>query len=174
MGSPPHTRGAPARASSGSRETRITPAYAGSTTGQRLSDHKTPDHPRIRGEHEKKTNQRPNRRGSPPHTRGALESAHGGPMTLRITPAYAGSTFISPVWLAPDRDHPRIRGEHTPAYIRWAMIPGSPPHTRGARYLTVRSRRGRRITPAYAGSTHNKHPGQMDTRITPAYAGSTP
>ena len=50
-------------------------------------------------------------------------------------------------------DHPRIRGEHC-----WLRVPlsfhfGSSPHTRGALRRPQDRDRGRRIIPAYAGST---------------------
>ena len=50
-------------------------------------------------------------------------------------------------------DHPRIRGEHGPSRRRAAQECGSSPHTRGARERSAQRRRGRRIIPAYAGST---------------------
>ena len=154
-GSSPHTRGAPARASS---------------TG-----HATRDHPRIRGEHSRAvfddrpavgiipayagstkyalSRSRPSA-GSSPHTRGAP------PTSRRRT--------------RPRRDHPRIRGEHPgnplaevvgagiiPAYAGSTHTSmygsegnsGSSPHTRGAREAPSWQTTDTRIIPAYAGST---------------------
>ena len=74
-------------------------------------------------------------------------------ITVRIIPAYAGSTDFrragSRLW----PDHPRIRGEHALPPLRPASARGSSPHTRGARMETRRGQSQRRIIPAYAGST---------------------
>ena len=76
-------------------------------------------------------------------------------MTTRrgIIPAYAGSTSR---WCSRRRlraDHPRIRGEHVVFSLDPHFRIGSSPHTRGARQPPERQYRGRRIIPAYAGST---------------------
>ena len=69
----------------------------------------------------------------------------------------------------PDRDHPRIRGEHVRLKTGDEVGDGSSPHTRGAR--RSRSAKGRpgRIIPAYAGSTTQasvtKVPGADHPRI---------
>ena len=71
-GSSPHTRGAPSTMRELSACSRIIPAYAGST--RRLSGRRSgpADHPRIRGEHIKISVTADTKRGSSPHTRGAL------------------------------------------------------------------------------------------------------
>ena len=111
------------------------------------------DHPRIRGEHLDRSVWAVRAAGSSPHTRGAPCPHVRSPPAYRIIPAYAGSTRP---W-RPCRhrlgDHPRIRGEHRsrrPASDRRA---GSSPHTRGALVGVDRQGGGRRIIPAYAGST---------------------
>ena len=73
---------------------------------------KSGDHPRIRGEHVSVPTVRAAHVGSSPHTRGALLTAKKLNDTLRIIPAYAGSTgaFVDFHFSFPD--HPRIRGEH--------------------------------------------------------------
>ena len=50
-GSSPHTRGARSCCVATGRILGIIPAYAGSTTGPHRSGRRSPDHPRIRGEH---------------------------------------------------------------------------------------------------------------------------
>ena len=55
-------------------------------------------------------------------------------------------------------DHPRIRGEHFDLVGGGADDGGSSPHTRGARRRHRQSRLGRRIIPAYAGSTFKSSP----------------
>ena len=132
--------------------------------------------------------------GSSPHTRGALAGLDAERGPERIIPAYAGSTpsvYSATVKLS---DHPRIRGEHSPALMPIAGRSGSSPHTRGA---PSRSNNGiftPWIIPAYAGSTsrsrrrrrgawdhpriRGEHGGGVlvhlpDAGIIPAYAGST-
>ena len=137
-GSSPHTRGAPASRGSRPPTCRIIPAYAGSTGGWGAAARLSPDHPRIRGEHDHLASLIGPGRGSSPHTRGALLFHHQLQHRLGIIPAYAGSTPPSSAIRANHRDHPRIRGEH--------------------RRRLVGDRRGGRIIPAYAGSTTGPAP----------------
>ena len=71
IGSSPHTRGAPARASKSSGKRGIIPAYAGSTCRNRVGVPHWRDHPRIRGEHLPTVEGGSRLVGSSPHTRGA-------------------------------------------------------------------------------------------------------
>ena len=132
-GSSPHTRGAHRPARGGGHHERIIPAYAGSTRRPPRGASRTPDHPRIRGEH--------------------LLTAKKLNDTLRIIPAYAGSTQWRRKHCREGWDHPRIRGEHIAAAILSEARAGSSPHTRGARRMGLGRRQARRIIPAYAGST---------------------
>ena len=133
-GSSPHTRGAQNVVSGRRVLCRIIPAYAGSTSCCRVIGAPGADHPRIRGEHTRKTLTRADPAGSSPHTRGARRypAADRGPG--RIIPAYAGSTRPAPPGSSPKQDHPRIRGEHKPLLFAELRDRGSSPHTRGARY----------------------------------------
>ena len=96
--------------------------------------------------------------GSSPHTRGARPS----PPCLRapegIIPAYAGSTLNGFEGLTSQKDHPRIRGEHTTVYERTIEQEGSSPHTRGAHHRQHRHGDRMGIIPAYAGSTRPRSP----------------
>ena len=132
-GSSPHTRGAPAAASTGISNQRIIPAYAGSTSPAAVSCLRSWDHPRIRGEHGLRGACRHQKRGSSPHTRGAPPTDDRNFPNFGIIPAYAGSTCGTSSSTRSSGDHPRIRGEHV------------------RRLRPVRDRRG--IIPAYAGST---------------------
>ena len=71
----------------------------------------------------------------------------------RIIPAYAGSTYHLPLRRSVRGDHPRIRGEHGFRRLGGNVLPGSSPHTRGARRAGLLPPGRRRIIPAYAGST---------------------
>ena len=115
------------------RDSRIIPAYAGSTTP--LSKTWT-----ARG-------------GSSPHTRGARPPHPHEIQERPIIPAYAGSTTgcYGCRWRA--RDHPRIRGEHLAEAHRLGLSGGSSPHTRGAPAARRNRPQNPGIIPAYAGST---------------------
>ena len=125
------------------------------------------DHPRIRGEHGGCQAILVDSDGSSPHTRGARKLLRGNAFRGGIIPAYAGSTCVGPPGVVGPGDHPRIRGEHWPPPPPVPGLPGSSPHTRGARADEPRHRRRVRIIPAYAGSTrggaswtgrHRDHP----------------
>jgi len=69
----------------------------------------------------------------------------------RITPAYAGRISQDIRVDVKLRDHPRIRGENQIIPSDWALIEGSPPHTRGESLKVTPERFDEGITPAYAG-----------------------
>ena len=152
-GSSPHTRGA--RRPLGPRPFAfgIIPAYAGSTDDSSLAGFRTADHPRIRGEHANTMPVTIRHFGSSPHTRGAHAKSRWLSPSIRIIPAYAGSTSPAPAPSSAPSDHPRIRGEHAQRHNPKGDFTGSSPHTRGARPGSSIAAAGWRIIPAYAGST---------------------
>jgi len=91
--------------------------------------------------------------GSSPHTRGAPSSAALQRCSGGIIPAYAGSTKWHDKRQTWNRDHPRIRGEHTVTGGDCRRVLGSSPHTRGALAIVQFCPFVRGIIPAYAGST---------------------
>ena len=131
----------------------IIPAYAGSTPAPPSTGPTRRDHPRIRGEHSISVVLSSSPAGSSPHTRGARRKHCRGRRPGRIIPAYAGSTPCGTIILTEDRDHPRIRGEHTSVTSRRSCAWGSSPHTRGALRRGQHHHGEQRIIPAYAGST---------------------
>ena len=134
-GSSPHTRGARTEPPQNIVDRGIIPAYAGSTFRSYWLWSRPRYHPRIRGEHFPEPGLDVGQAGSSPHTRGALCSL-STPSTRRgIIPAYAGSTVEVPAASFPAEDHPRIRGEHSPAVRSQGLFIGSSPHTRGARKI---------------------------------------
>ena len=170
------------------------PAYAGSTSPAPAGQGPAPDHPRIRGEHRSTAGTTASRRGSSPHTRGALGILLAIFIQLGIIPAYAGSTQAPARIPHLVQDHPRIRGEHVPAVLPCCCGAGSSPHTRGAHVGDAGMIAIVGIIPAYAGSTSRRYspaaaardhprirgehrmaetPHQAPPRIIPAYAGST-
>ena len=139
-GSSPHTRGALIADVNSLQDKRIIPAYAGSTRVLGLLWPAVTDHPRIRGEHSNTIRHTATTTGSSPHTRGAPSSWTKRPTSVRIIPAYAGSTRHRSARAVFPRDHPRIRGEHVDAAFRRRWEEGSSPHTRGARSRRWRGR----------------------------------
>ena len=91
--------------------------------------------------------------GSSPHTRGAHRLLYYDTDSVRIIPAYAGSTGSTSAADASGADHPRIRGEHPVRGLLLSGDRGSSPHTRGAHRLYLSAPDRHRIIPAYAGST---------------------
>ena len=152
-GSSPHTRGAPTGHQAGISQSRIIPAYAGSTGNGRGPEIPRRDHPRIRGEHHSRVSESVRQAGSSPHTRGAPGSSSPARRRRGIIPAYAGSTRPWSRSPGGSRDHPRIRGEHLRGGPALGLPLGSSPHTRGARGLARPRLAEHPIIPAYAGST---------------------
>ena len=152
-GSSPHTRGARPCLPGFLLVGRIIPAYAGSTRRPRQAAFSTRDHPRVRGEHALRVGRDFEGVGSSPHTRGAQGMLQHAVGHRRIIPAYAGSTCCSLEAASTAWDHPRIRGEHSGVGVPARGPIGSSPHTRGARGMVSSRGWGRRIIPAYAGST---------------------
>ena len=137
-GSPPHARGTlPQR-----------PGYG----------HLGVDHPRMRGEHDVADDGCRFDRGSPPHARGTRGEGGYGDCRARITPACAGNTAEREIGKIIQRDHPRMRGEHSTRRWRSTGRYGSPPHARGTLARATAEICRLRITPACAGNTRSTGP----------------
>ena len=130
-GSSPHTRGPLMSAILASGQTRIIPAYAGSTQILLHSVPVTQDHPRIRGVHFISLKDFTSHLGSSPHTRGPPHRRPFLVCRIGIIPAYAGSTVEIRGQLTYEKDHPRIRGVHLGGKKFETARTGSSPHTRG-------------------------------------------
>ena len=170
-GSSPHTRGARLREASAQGLHGIIPAYAGSTPRATQTLTTRWDHPRIRGEHVHRPNQRHGAWGSSPHTRGARHEVTRRRRPLGIIPAYAGSTLIPSACGVACWDHPRIRGEHWASSSSAILVQGSSPHTRGAQTQATQDTRTGGIIPAYAGSTSSGRPRRTARRDHPRIRG---
>ena len=72
---------------------RITPAYAGKSSGSRCQPLSNRDHPRLCGEKVLSTQKAAYLTGSPPPMRGKVALFERTPHELGITPAYAGKSF---------------------------------------------------------------------------------
>ena len=152
-GSSPHVRGAQGPSGFRRRHGGIIPACAGSTGRSDLSHSRARDHPRMCGEHRWPPCRLWCGRGSSPHVRGAPTAKRPQPRSPGIIPACAGSTGHDRAVVQPDRDHPRMCGEHLREIGASTIEQGSSPHVRGAHdgLITLQSAIG--IIPACAGST---------------------
>ena len=130
---------------------RITPACAGKSKALQLMKLRLGDHPRMCGEKKKKFNIGNGLCGSPPHVRGKEELIDRVNISIRITPACAGKSFVQHVFQRAERDHPRMCGEKYALACRSYLYQGSPPHVRGKAHLPYLNETCRGITPACAG-----------------------
>lgn len=92
-------------------------------------------------------------RRSPPRMRGRGSEISALTAEDRITPAYAGKSYIVPIFKLFHGDHPRVCGEEALKAETPAALMGSPPRMRGRGSCATHSGCARRITPAYAGKS---------------------
>ena len=144
---------------------RIIPARAGFTGPRSSRPAGTQDHPRSRGVYWNSVTCIIERMGSSPLARG-LPRAHallsGGP---RIIPARAGFTHGGANEVAVLGDHPRSRGVYISVCRLVTVETGSSPLARGLPFRLRGGGRSRRIIPARAGFTrqrHRQHPYRRD------------
>ena len=86
---------------------------------------------------------------------------------MGIIPAFAGNTNRKRSGDHSNKDHPRIRGEHSLVYDYISREEGSSPHSRGTPTASAPAITPTRIIPAFAGNTlcqskrgicHRDHP----------------
>ena len=121
---------------------RITPAYAGKSGTNNRPGGCIGDHPRVCGEKTCCSCSARTPTGSPPRMRGKERHLFPFPGLFGITPAYAGKSAISVIFIA--------------------FLLGSPPRMRGKVVDCDRGLHEYRITPAYAG--------KRSTRLSPSPA----
>ena len=95
VGSPPHTRGKGSKALPSRNLFGITPAHAGKSPGGWHGGRRGEDHPRTRGEKGFTGYPPCIHTGSPPHTRGKVESTLCRKDIIGITPAHAGKRALA-------------------------------------------------------------------------------
>ena len=83
--------------------------------------------------------------------RGKAASGFLSALVCRITPAYAGKSYLIGTGLSDTKDHPRVCGEKTVLDLSRLVEQGSPPRMRGKEVVFIDSYLVSRITPAYAG-----------------------
>ena len=91
--------------------------------------------------------------GSPPPMRGKANHSNKRNQLYRITPAYAGKSFLHPRRRHMQKDHPRLCGEKRIEYYTKCTTWGSPPPMRGKGPRPFFEDMETRITPAYAGKS---------------------
>ena len=109
--------------------------------------------------------------GSPPLTRGILQTKLSQSSESRFTPAHAGNTFpgfspISREWV-----HPRSRGEYRKPSILMLIAAGSPPLTRGILIAVADAASTVWFTPAHAGNTKLLTPALIQHTVHPRSRG---
>ena len=137
-GSSPLARGLLGRGRSGEGAGRpgIIPARAGFTRPLEALTRSSQDHPRSRRVYSRPLRALISIQGSSPLARGLLGATREGQKVVRIIPARAGFTDVSPDLMIESADHPRSRG----VYLVKTIL------------CTTKSR----IIPARAGFTHNR------------------
>ena len=134
----------------------IIPAYAGNTLTYVRSDKYSQDHPRVCGEHSYPLSTHASIMGSSPRMRGTPHLTELTDCVEGIIPAYAGNTRSTRQPARPERDHPRVCGEHrSDARLRHRQR-GSSPRMRGTHGLNPFHIHRWRIIPAYAGNTDDE------------------
>ena len=154
-GSPPRGRGKVCIAFLGLSASRITPAWAGKRYQQQVGRAVGRDHPRVGGEKAATFRAVCGPRGSPPRGRGKV-----GPVMLikavrGITPAWAGKSRLRGPSGRRSEDHPRVGGEKSISAPSWGPGTGSPPRRRGKDISPCSLLAASRITPAWAGKSHD-------------------
>ena len=125
----------------------------------------------MRGEHWSVTAWMYSVGGSSPHARGAPELRRWRQRRHGIIPACAGSTTCVLGDALAERDHPRMRGEHSMFPRETPRTRGSSPHARGAPTSREDAVARQGIIPACAGSTSGRRGHLPPTRDHPRMRG---
>ena len=121
-GSPPRGRGKVPGSASGHPAPRITPAWAGKSSGSDGVRKSAGDHPRVGGEKQTSTPETGRPLGSPPRGRGKERMSSTAYQRAGITPAWAGKRKRVSPSRNRAKDHPRVGGEKTHA-SKWFCLP---------------------------------------------------
>ena len=170
-GSSPRPRGAPECSGPDSVASGLIPASAGSTYRWWSPGFPSWAHPRVRGEHCRRSRGTPSWTGSSPRPRGALGGVHRVPSSSGLIPASAGSTAKGVVHQFKNRAHPRVRGEHIEHDPLADAGLGSSPRPRGAPSSDGPPSHDVGLIPASAGSTGWSRSAAAPTRAHPRVRG---
>ncbi len=174
LGSPPHGRGKGWPAAPSRKPAGITPAWAGKSGWALRIISIAWDHPRMGGEKRTSRPETARRRGSPPHGRGKGTSTRWRETAGRITPAWAGKSFVIVSFSLFYWDHPRMGGEKQLLLPFAPCKSGSPPHGRGKGISYETQQEFERITPAWAGKSLSTPPQLVIRRDHPRMGGEKP
>ena len=153
VGSSPLSRGIRPRRPGRGYGLGIIPALAGNTPPRRARTPAAGDHPRSRGEYERRNSPNGVRGGSSPLSRGIPHHPAMASPPTRIIPALAGNTGTNRFPTPPSRDHPRSRGEYVVTAFVSRQADGSSPLSRGIPASITCNTCRVRIIPALAGNT---------------------
>ena len=150
---------------------RIIPALAGNTTVNFRFKRIDEDHPRSRGEYPGSASRRAFSHGSSPLSRGIQQPSATSETKPGIIPALAGNTDRGYPQEREGGDHPRSRGEYTPAAGRRRQWWGSSPLSRGILAGCAGRVGDDGIIPALAGNTDGFNLARGDVRDHPRSRG---
>ncbi len=133
---------------------RFIPACAGNTGMPTAVSLELTVHPRVCGEHKKRSLPGIGRNGSSPRVRGTPQIKTVIDVKFRFIPACAGNTILSAGHYKRIAVHPRVCGEHMITRGWVSGIHGSSPRVRGTQIKHRCSVCCVRFIPACAGNTH--------------------
>ena len=155
-GSSPRVRGTLSRSGCQAPWPGIIPACAGNTSWPESKLTLSRDHPRVCGEHLLPVSLLFCSPGSSPRVRGTPVPRVPGRWPRGIIPACAGNTRAPRPHGPPERDHPRVCGEHLDELVLLDLVDlasGSSPRVRGTPPPVGNLRNVQGIIPACAGNT---------------------
>ncbi len=131
---------------------RFIPACAGNILVSLMKNPGNAVHPRMCGEHSLPSWESGRATGSSPHVRGTCRFWHPQGLERRFIPACAGNILPASLLSSFPTVHPRMCGEHFPAYFSCGHIIGSSPHVRGTSPVSPEYCPDTRFIPACAGN----------------------
>ena len=153
IGSFPLTRGTRSTDLHFLRSERFIPAYAGNSSHFQFPNRIWTVHPCLRGELGSVAGLPWKTRGSSPLTRGTPRRKFVTEVVVRFIPAYAGNSNMTAWGVRVVTVHPRLRGELWHRAIRYVLLGGSSPLTRGTQQKESFLSNRLRFIPAYAGNS---------------------
>ena len=171
IGSSPRGRGKPTLVVMYFTLCGLIPAWAGKTRSPTRQAARSPAHPRVGGENQRRAEEQLALAGSSPRGRGKHSQRDQGRLARRLIPAWAGKTELPPgveIW---ESAHPRVGGENLKAPPRPDSIFGSSPRGRGKPDRLQRREQGPGLIPAWAGKTGRACPPRRGCRAHPRVGG---
>ena len=132
---------------------RLIPAWAGKTTATYSPKSSDPAHPRVGGANVEQGRYDARQRGSSPRGRGKRLRTTQERGWLRLIPAWAGKTRVTPSLGPALRAHPRVGGENDRVAGSSERRMGSSPRGRGKRAARDSDGTQTGLIPAWAGKT---------------------